>query len=553
MTEMQILDSILPFKCQNQACAKEYDIHEFGNVIQLWGFIFLIAAEDETALIGITCPECKKTTLCKYRATQALGFLWEIWGHWESNNCVASNIKIRERWCGKYFAAQYLFDIGLIENNFPEKNAEDAISYTVPQDVILEEYSKRLNESFPFLLIESDIPYLLKIENNQGYKVILRTLTPGAQFNTLKGINYGWDSLLFSRDFELINSFFERSLTPNYQLYDREDLPLDPQFPEFPNFKWNKKNLSEDEMKPLLDKNDLLLEEHEHFCIGFLGYKRKAFQENVGDFIEELKIMRNRIDFELIYRNTLLNKYGRKIYYKTRCLAEDRDDYNELAEIEEAGGLEAYLTGEYVDESSNLIPVKTLSGGQLMEKWGMDAFELINLIQNHGLAAYDSVNSAHINSNNSFHPALIAELTTGDLEVQKVSMQRLRFDPVKVATFEDYYGEQLGLKKMEPENMSHHPQVIDEKEQEFQVSDDELQPEPKDENLKDKTMKCCQIRAAQLWDKNPDLTIKAVADHKTIMDCFKETGYSFDGYRTRHNWVKDCAPKKKTVGRPKGS
>jgi len=144
-------------------------------------------------------------------------------------------------------------------------------------------------------------------------------------------------------------------------------------------------------------------------------------------------------------------------------------------------------------------------------------------------------------------------LTDADIEQQKKAMQRLCFHPDNIASFESYYGEKLGLKKMELENDSHPSQGIDKKENEFQVPDDELQPEPKDENLKDKTRKCCQIRAAQLWDKNPDLTIKAVADHKTIMDCFKETGYSFDGYRTRHNWVKDCAPKKKPAGRPKGS
>ena len=552
MAKIQIIDSVLPFKCENQDCGKEYDIHDFGDVVLLWGFIFLIAEEDEMALVGITCPKCKKTTLCKYRATQALGFLWEIWGHWESNNHVDSNIKIKQRWCGKYFSAQHLFDIGLIEDNFSEKNVENAISYTVPKEVILEEYSKQLNESFPFLLIESHIPYLLEIENHQGYKVMPRTLRNPGIYNP-NGINYGWDRVLLSREFDFINILFMDSLYPNYQLYDKEDLPPDPNWPEFPNFKWNKKNLSEDEMKPLLDKNDLLLEEHEHFCIGDLGYKRKAFQENVGGFVEELKFMRNRINFELIFRNALLNKYGRKIYYKTRSLEEDRYDYDELAEIERAGGPEAYLLDEYVDGPSNLIPVKTLSGEQLMEKWGMDAYELINLIQNHGLTAYDSVHSAHIN-NNSFHPALIAELTTGDLEVQKVSMQRLRFDPVKVATFEDYYGEQLGLKKMEPENMSHPSQVIiDEKENEFQVPDDELQPVPKKEKSRVKAMRCCQIRATQLWDKNPDLTIKAVANHKTIMDCFKETGYLFDGYRTRHDWVKDCAPKKKPAGRPKGS
>jgi hypothetical protein len=346
MAKIQIIDSVLPFKCQNQDCAKEYDIHEFGDVVLLWGFIFLIAEEDETALIGITCPECKKITLSKYRASQAFWFLLEVWNHLKSKNLVNSNIKIKQRWCGKYFSVQHVFDIGLIGENPSGKNVEDAISYTVPHEVVLEEYSKQLNESFPFLLIESNIPYLLEIENHQGYKVIPRVLPNPGEYNILNGINYGLDSILFSPDFNTINNIFSQMLEPNSQLYDKEYSYPDPSYFDFPHITWNKKNLSGDEIKPLLDKNDLLFEEYEHFKIGHLGYKRKAFQENIDDFIKELKALRNRIDFELIFRNVLLNKYGRMIYYKTRCLEEDREDYNINAEIEEAGSVEAYVLGE---------------------------------------------------------------------------------------------------------------------------------------------------------------------------------------------------------------
>ena len=549
MSEMQILDSILPFKCENQDCAKEYDIHEFGDVVVLWGFIFLIAEEDEMALIGITCPECKKTTIQKYRAYVAIDFLSNLSNHLE---LLFDDGPIDSKWKIKYFSPHHLLEAGFINTPLAATAQSNETVYSVPEEMVFEDYSKSLQESWPFSISEGTVSYALEIENSQSYKAIPRAI-PEARSVYIDGKNVylDTDSILFDQSYEAVNMVLKYLIEPNVWLYDDEV------FCEHSDG-WPLKKMPEEEKLFLIEKNDLLIEEYLDFSISHLSWKRKSFQQNIEDFLNDLKAIRNRLDFELIFRTKLLNKYGRIFYYKTKMLEEQRCEIEENRAALKIRGLNPSLgdlnkMGYAPLAKTQEIPLRWIHGPELMGKWGLNAFGIINLIQNYELIAYDFINSNNIDSKTSFPPDLMNSLTEGDIEQQKKAMQRLCFHPDNIVHFEDYYGEQLALKKMEPENTSHPSQDIDEKENEFQVSDDELQSEPKSENLKDKTKKCCQIRAAQLWDKNPDLTIKAVADHKAIKDCFKETGYSFDSYRTRHNWVKGCAPKKKKAGRPKGS
>ncbi len=552
MPEMQILDSILPFKCQNQDCAKEYDIHEFGDVVLLWGFIFLIAEEDEMALIGITCPECKKTTIQKYRAYAAMKFLWNVSKHF---NLIFGDEPIDSKWKIKYFSHHHLLDAGFINTPLPATPQSNETVYFIPEKMIFEDYSKSLQESWPFSISEGTVSYALEIENSQSYKAIPRVLPMFKDVPICingKDVYLDTDYLLLDQSYEAVNTVLKHLIEPNVWLYDDEafcehadGLPL--------------KKMPEEEKLSLMGKNDLLIEEYLDFSISHLSWKRKSFQQNIEDFLNDLKAIRNRLDFELIFRTKLINRYGRIFYHKTKTLEEQRyeiENNRVASNIWKSNPFFGDISKwGYPPLAKTLeIPFRWIHGPELMEKWGLDAFGIINLIQNYELIAYDIINSKHINSTTSFPPDLMNLLTNGgDIEQQKKAMQRLCFHPDNIASFEDYYGERLALKKMDPENTSHPSQVIEENENEFQVSDDELQPEPKDEKSRVKAMRCCQIRAKQLWAKHPNLTINAVADHKAIMDCFKETGYQFDGYRTRHEWVKDCAPKKKTVGRPKGS
>ena len=576
MAEMQIIDSVLPFKCENQDCGKEYDIHDFGDVVLLWGFIFLIAEKDEMALIGITCPECKKTTIQKYRAAAAIRFLWDMGFHFAKQFLPSGHVAL-ESWDGKYFSPDYLLKKGFINIHYHETKAEKEIIYFIPKEVELDEYSQTLQKSCPFSLLESAILYSIDIENSTGYKAIPRTfLTPPPGYlppivHAYNGI-INLDSILLDQNHKKTNSYLWSLITPNMALYKTWNIdnplnigdPLDGTYHWFRGDQWKKKDLSElseIEENLLLNKNDLLIEEYSNFSIGELSWKRKEFQLNFPDFIDRLKIIRNRIDYELIVRNELVNKFGRKFYYKTKTIEEEREKQREKQSQQEVERMSreplvrygaAMITSDLRLVPTRSIPMHWISGSELMEKLDLNAFGIINLIKNYELIAYDSFNLVFID-NTTLNPTLIESLISGDIEQQKKAMQRLCFHPDNIAAFETYYGEQLALEEMELEKDSHPSQIIDKKENEFQVSDDELQPAPKKEKSRDKAMRCCQIRATQLWEKNPDLTIREVADHKIIKACFTENEYEYDGYRTRHDWVKGCAPKNKTAGRPKGS
>ena len=64
MGEIKIHKNVFPFYCENPDCKQKYDLESFLNVVLLWGFIYL--TKDEHCLIGITCPDCYRTTLRKF-------------------------------------------------------------------------------------------------------------------------------------------------------------------------------------------------------------------------------------------------------------------------------------------------------------------------------------------------------------------------------------------------------------------------------------------------------------------------------------------------------
>ena len=361
---MEIMDSVFPFKCENQCCGKEYDLQKFGDVILLWGFILLIAEENETALMGITCPACKKTTIKRYRAFAGLDLLRKMHKHLKENRRfqVDQLTLMREWWIGRCFSAQQLNEKGFntfLQNNGAAKNAV----YLLPDEVTYNKYSKQYQTTEPFSLAEDDVPSVLDFENNQACKYIPRIIASPSSSGFYSFINTGIDAMLLDPSHSNINRWFRNLLQPNPDLRINPYNGLDPiqatalmherkeTIETMGSFaigglSWKKKILTKKQEAIILSRNDLLIEEYVDFQISDSSWKRQAFQEHVGNFINDLKAVRNKIDCELIFRNEILNKYGRKFYYKTRTLAESRSDYNEFAEIEEAGGVEAYVLGE---------------------------------------------------------------------------------------------------------------------------------------------------------------------------------------------------------------
>ena len=191
---------------------------------------------------------------------------------------------------------------------------------------------------------------------------------------------------------------------------------------------------------------------------------------------------------------------------KTQTIEEVRGPIQEEMEIEEAGGgYNAWVmqvSGAEDEEDMYPQPVRLISGKDLMEKSNMDAYGIIHLIKSHNLVAHDSIYSTDINKH-SFNPAIIAELTAGDLDRQKLSMQRLRFDPAVVNEFE-----------------RKHPKLFG------QVETSNGYQESRSENNqmteKELVIQSCQEAARKLVAENPQITLKQIVAADEIKNALKD-------------------------------
>lgn len=530
MADMKILDSVLPFKCDNPDCGKEYDQEKFAKALSFWGFIYLTDDDNEAALVGLTCTKCKKTTLKKYWASIGLEFVFSLWKHLKDNGLIGSSITFGNAWCGKYYSAQHLIESGIIDGPLPNTDSKNTATYSIPQDVTLEEYTKQLNKALPFSLIEEDIPHVLDIENRLGYKSIFRTLpNPGA--NMADNIDYGIDSILLEPTHEKANAILCGLLKPNYHLYSKI-FKENKDYSEFPLVSWQRRELPEEEEKPLLAQNDLGVEEYEGFLTSPLSWQRKSFQDNVEAFLDDLKGIRNRVDCEQIFVNELINKHGRVLYAAPKSLEEARSGLEEWAEMENAESWEEYILGENnVADPSDGIPVRYINGGRLMDKWGVGGHEIIKMIQDKGLVAHDSVRSRIVSSGQTgFKPKWLGHLSMGDKDRQKKMIQRLLFDPSMIAAFEKQYPELAN-------------EVKDDTQTEVTI--------PEKMTPKEAVIECCRETARRIVDQEPDITLPRIIKTDAIKRCFEGTGVDIPKESGFRNWLKGIY--KPVKGRRKGS
>lgn len=61
---LPVYDKVFPFSCSNEKCGHGYDQVEFCIAANQWGYILL--ANSQNTLIGLTCPKCNNTTVRKY-------------------------------------------------------------------------------------------------------------------------------------------------------------------------------------------------------------------------------------------------------------------------------------------------------------------------------------------------------------------------------------------------------------------------------------------------------------------------------------------------------
>ena len=76
MGKIKLSDQFFPFQCRYQECNREYKLDRFSNVASLWGLIFLI--NSDSAIIGLTCPDCIHTTIKKIPLQNAYALMPQI-------------------------------------------------------------------------------------------------------------------------------------------------------------------------------------------------------------------------------------------------------------------------------------------------------------------------------------------------------------------------------------------------------------------------------------------------------------------------------------------
>ena len=275
MADMKTQDNVFPFLCENSECKHEYDLEGFMNVVLFWGLIF--QTSDKYSILGITCPECNKTTLKKYpfSATYALRETLE-------NNSAHIKYVIP-------FSLKILRSQSLIENKRDDTNGKLKNSYRIPFGFTLYGgYSDLISEEFPYFIDEEIIPKLIEIENDNQFKVFPRIVS-------IRSVYLFHDPVFMNVDgskeipYEIVDHINETYLVTLGSGYN-------------PIADNNYGHLIKNNMKP------------DEPLVVNPGTWTKKLTQNVARFVRHYQKKRNRIDFELIYQNDFFNRYARIFY-----------------------------------------------------------------------------------------------------------------------------------------------------------------------------------------------------------------------------------------------
>ena len=312
MADMDVHEKVFPFVCDNPACKKEYNLEGFAHVVALWGFIYLTRGEH--CLIGLVCPDCNHTSLKKFSAVKPDLLIGDI----EKTGIVHSLRSVVP------FSPKILCDMSSVSISDLQEDEADHNCYRIPFGFQpLTPYPLYIQDEFPYSINEENIPSLLEIENEEGFKAVPR-IVPG------KSVYLQTDAWLIESDasdvippetLEAIDAVLSALVnTNNAKKYG----------PSMEHLKIHYEHIIQ---------NDLSIEEYNNMDIGVFSWQRNTFISGLPEFLEEYKRIRNLKDFELILYDALINKYARK-FYKDRTL-NDRLLTDDLA-WEDRDGAEAY-------------------------------------------------------------------------------------------------------------------------------------------------------------------------------------------------------------------
>lgn len=329
MTELKVHDAVFPFVCETPGCGKEYDLEGFRNVAILWDYIHL--TNDEYNLIGITCPECSHTTIKKFPVGLFVD-IQPVSGFFESevdfNNFIPFSPKILE-------------DLSLVKFREPPKDNNQNL-YKLPSICHpIREYPLFITKTFPYAVSEEEIGLLMDIENNQRFKAFPRIAYPNSIYRSLdeclvdinqtgklpdylldrinealRGVindSHARENVVLLKSSESLKGL--ESLVNKIKIHYADMIKNDPTY----ELTKDEEDLLKTEKLKIhyvdLIKNGLDYDEYEMLSHNEdFAWNSDVFQKNIGKFIEDYKIERNRLDFNLIYNDELVNKHALKLY-----------------------------------------------------------------------------------------------------------------------------------------------------------------------------------------------------------------------------------------------
>lgn len=507
MAKIQIIDSVLPFTCSNPDCEKEYDLELFTEVMLLWGYIYLISEDDRFEIVGLTCPSCLQTTIRKYSADEALLF--------NSKLKRQSKLELNQYIHFSYFL---LKQWNIIDIEYT-RDEEDHPCFFLPQDTT--QIHNTVDQQFG--ATEGDLSFLCSIENEHGLKAIPRIVPYRSIYLIFEMIFQ--DKTLFD-----LNETLVALIKPN------SDKNIDNLSVKFSHMVSN--NLTEEKYK----KMDLDL----------LSSERKSFKENVQGFLNDAKLIRNKIDYEIIYRDELINIYAEKMYYDPAVVR--MKEFESMEMLEEglvgedftlsspspAGDMESLPNhrSKTFKKANSLVsktnqPIKLLAGDKLMKRWNLDGFGVVNLVLVHKVAATDILGRTPL-TDEILAQRDFVELLSGDEADQKRALRRLRFDPNDVYDFENgnvKLFEELGVR--------------------LKKSTDEVKLK-KVSKLRPSQKHRLAVRevAEKLWKKSPNMRIEAMINEDEINNIYLHERDELYTEKTLRKWICDLCPNPRT-GRPK--
>ena len=321
---------VFPFVCSNHSCNASYDIKGFANVYMLWGYIFMTCGEK--CIIGLTCPECKQTTIKKYSAIPLDFSVAMI-----DNFCKGGTHLPLNQILFVYFTK---FSPYLIPGNQIIANTEDASqadNYRIPSDFVPIRHNPNL-ERIPSYINSNDIGERLKLENEQNLKVFTRIVPFSSVYYLsdvwLKNLNGG----------SLSPEFLEECHTSLEILYvngykHRNEISA---------------GLSQKSYMKMIT-SDLTPDEFQNMDRSLYAWNTEIFKKNIIEFLNTYKALRNRKDFELVCYNDLINRYARIFYYNPTIVAKQKLE-EELYQEETAHFVEPEPEEKHeFDENGNAI------------------------------------------------------------------------------------------------------------------------------------------------------------------------------------------------------